>query len=91
MKLLFSAFFCTLSVIICAQTPQEPVKVEIKNLGPTINSPYPDYAPLISADGNVLVFTSRKPTLERDIQKGKEGKENVYISYYDDKNWLHLC
>jgi hypothetical protein len=90
MKLLFSAFFCTLSVIICAQTPQEPVKVEIKNLGPTINSPYPDYAPLISADGNVLVFTSRKPTLERDIQKGKEGKENVYISYYDDKNsrWL---
>lgn len=89
MKIAFTSLLCSLTILIFAQQ-QEPIKAEIKNLGSTINSPYPDYAPLISADGNVLVFTSRRPTDPKDIQKGKEGKENVYTSYYDDKNsrWL---
>lgn len=80
---------CTLSLLLCAQQ-KDSVKVEIKNLGTQVNSPFADYAPLISADGTVMVFTSRRPVIEKDITREKEGKENVYITYYDDKNsrWL---
>lgn len=69
---------------------QDSLKVEIKPLGERVNSPFADYGPLISADGTVMVFTSRKPTMEKDILKQREGRENVYITYYDDKNsrWL---
>lgn len=37
-----------------------PVEVTIENLGPRVNSKYPDYAPVISADETVLIFTSRR-------------------------------
>ncbi|MCS6789718.1 MAG: OmpA family protein [Bacteroidia bacterium] len=40
---------------------EKPVKVDIKNLGGAVNSPHPDYAPVISADESVLLFTSRRP------------------------------
>jgi len=32
-----------------------------RNLGPNVNSPQKDYAPVISADGNTLYFTSNRP------------------------------
>jgi outer membrane protein OmpA-like peptidoglycan-associated protein/Tol biopolymer transport system component len=41
---------------------KKPLKVKITNLGPVINSPYPDYVPVISADETELLFTSRRPT-----------------------------
>lgn len=80
---------CAFSLLLCAQQ-KDSLKVEIKNLGTQVNSPFADYAPLISADGTVMVFTSRRPVIEKDMMKEKEGKENVYITYYDDKNsrWL---
>ncbi|MES2592429.1 MAG: hypothetical protein V4608_11120 [Bacteroidota bacterium] len=89
MKLLSVTLFCSLSSFLFAQS-KDSVKVEIKNLGHQVNSAYADYAPLISADGNVMVYTSRRPLNDKDILKEKEGKENVYITYYDDKNsrWL---
>lgn len=89
MKLLSVTLFCLLSSFLFAQS-KDSVKVEIKNLGHQVNSAYADYAPLTSADGNVMVFTSRRPLDQKDILKEKEGKENVYITYYDDKNsrWL---
>lgn len=63
----------------------DTVKIMIVNLGKTINSPFPDYAPVISADGEELVFTSRRPSTERDIKKNKTGMESVYSSSYDSK------
>ncbi len=63
----------------------DSVKITITNLTKTINSTYPDFAPVISADGQTIVFTSRRPYTEKDIKKGKQGLENVYISYYDIK------
>jgi hypothetical protein len=89
MKIKITAFLCTLSLLIFAQQ-KDSIKVEIKNLGTQVNSAFADYAPLISADATVMVFTSRRPTVEKDIEKNKEGTENVYTTYYDDKNsrWL---
>ena len=89
MKIKITSFLCVLSFFIFAQQ-RDSIKVEIKNLGPQVNSAFSDYAPLISADATVMVFTSRRPVLEKDITKDKESTENVFTTYYDDKNsrWL---
>jgi hypothetical protein len=89
MKILFTTLFCALFLFLSAQQ-KDTIKMEIKNVGSQINSPFPDYAPLISADGNNMIFTSPRPINEKDIIKGKPGTENVYVTYYDDKNgrWL---
>ena len=66
------------------------LKMEIKNEGKQINSAFADYTPLLSADGHMMIFTSNRPLTKKEIQKGKEGLEQVYVTYYDDKNekWL---
>lgn len=38
-----------------------PMGCVITNLGDSVNSVYPDYGPVISADESVLYFTSRRP------------------------------
>ncbi len=59
-----------------------PIRVFIDNLGPAVNSKYPDYGPFISADERVLIFTST-----RDNTTG--GKvDPVDLQYYED---LYLC
>jgi outer membrane protein OmpA-like peptidoglycan-associated protein/tetratricopeptide (TPR) repeat protein len=39
----------------------KPERVWIDNLGENINSKYPDFGPVISADNRMLFFTSRRP------------------------------
>ena len=39
---------------------KNPVGVKVTNLGPEINTQYPEYCPVVSADGKVLIFTSRR-------------------------------
>lgn len=69
----------------------KPVDVEIENLGTKINSKYVDAAPSITADGQTLIFTSRRPD-ERgtniDPATG-EYYDDVYISKWNkkDKSW----
>ena len=55
-----------------------PVDVQIKNMGSAINSEYPDYSPSISLDGKTFIFTSR-----RSDTKGK-GRDNYDHGYYED-------
>ncbi|SNC75299.1 WD40-like Beta Propeller Repeat [Hymenobacter gelipurpurascens] len=38
----------------------KPSRVFIDNAGPGVNSPYPDYGPVITADESVILFTSRR-------------------------------
>jgi outer membrane protein OmpA-like peptidoglycan-associated protein len=38
-----------------------PVKATIMNLGSNINSEFADYAPTISADESIMIFTTRRP------------------------------
>jgi outer membrane protein OmpA-like peptidoglycan-associated protein len=63
----------------------DTLKISIVNVGKTVNSEFPEYAPVISADGLIMVFTSRKPVTEREYMMGKMGKENIYITYFDEK------
>ena len=42
------------------QLMRKPTRVFIDNAGAGINSPYPEYGPVISADESVMLFTSRR-------------------------------
>ncbi|MCB9224738.1 MAG: OmpA family protein [Crocinitomicaceae bacterium] len=58
-----------------------PIRVWIDNLGDSINTPYPEFSPVISADNRVLFFTARRP----DSYGGKTDQtgyhfEDIYIS-----------
>lgn len=56
---------------------EDPVTVTITNLGKVINTQYPDYCPVISADGQTLIFTSRR-------ESGTGGELTDEGGYYDD-------
>ncbi|MFK8037349.1 MAG: OmpA family protein [Crocinitomicaceae bacterium] len=53
---------------------KNPVRVWVDNLGPNVNTKYPDFGPVISADNRELYFTSRRP----DGNIGKEKDESGY-------------
>jgi outer membrane protein OmpA-like peptidoglycan-associated protein len=54
-----------------------PVNVTIENLGDSINSEYPDYSAVISADESVLIFTSNRPG-------STGGEKTIDDQYYAD-------
>lgn len=68
-----------------------PVKVEIKNLSKEINSRFDDYAPSVTADGKMLVFTSRRPSVSNAVDEQGDHKyfEDVYYSEWneEDSSW----
>ncbi|WP_460894377.1 OmpA family protein [Rufibacter soli] len=49
----------------------------VKNLGPTVNTPYSEHSPVISSDDNYLLFTSRSAA----VTGGKEAADG---EYYED-------
>ncbi|MBI2966222.1 MAG: PD40 domain-containing protein [Bacteroidetes bacterium] len=57
---------------------KKPINVKISNLGPAINSEYPDYAPSVTLDEKTIIFTSR-----RADTKGK-GRDNYDHGFYED-------
>ena len=69
------------------KSDKDSVKYIITNLGENINSPYQDFAPIISADGYTMMFTSRRPIFKNDIIDKIEGFENIYSSEYNDMTW----
>lgn len=74
--------------ITAAEMMQAPVNVTIENMGSAINSAYPDYVPLISADESVLIFTSRRPEGTCGLQDANgDYYEDLYISYKTDSGW----
>ncbi|MBY0427357.1 MAG: hypothetical protein K2Q22_17105, partial [Cytophagales bacterium] len=65
-----------------------PRNVNIKLLGEEINTPYPDYAPVITPDENILIFTSRRQgTTGKKKDRDNEFFEDVYISQRTDSIW----
>ncbi len=71
----------------------DPKPFKISNVGPVINSQYPDFSPVVSVDGNALFFTSRRIRPDSsnvgiiDMVTGLPF-ENIYVSYKDRSgNW----
>ena len=68
---------------------KKPIDVKITNLGPEVNSKYPDYHPSISADENTLLFISRRENTtgaQVDILDNHY-YEDIYISEKVAKKW----
>ncbi|TAE19162.1 MAG: hypothetical protein EAZ95_02560 [Bacteroidetes bacterium] len=66
-----------------------PVDAQIENVGKVINSHFPDYAPVISADESIMVFTSRRDDTTGDCRDDADGQpcEDIYISFQKDGVW----
>ncbi len=61
--------------------------VKIENMGPVINSEFPEYVPVVSADESVLIFTSRRDNTtggKKDPVDEERYMEDILISYKSD-------
>lgn len=63
-----------------------PLNVQISNLGDSVNSEYPDFSPVLSADERTLIYTTRRPS-STGGEKTADGQyyEDIVVSYKDDK------
>jgi outer membrane protein OmpA-like peptidoglycan-associated protein/protocatechuate 3,4-dioxygenase beta subunit len=80
--LIFSILFFSVSAF---SQKSDTATIEVQNAGPQVNSAYSDYGPVITSDGSLLIYTSRRPTSAKDIQKQKESNEQVYSAKYNSK------
>lgn len=64
---------------------QYELNVIIENVT-SLNSQYNDYSPLISADGNTLIFTSNRTDDER-VAKAGANYEDIYITQRSGNGW----
>ncbi|HET6540470.1 MAG TPA: OmpA family protein [Chryseolinea sp.] len=65
---------------------QNELNVIIENLGEGVNTPYNDYSPIISADGNTLIFTSNR-TDDPARAKANANFEDIFVSYKNANKW----
>lgn len=66
-----------------AQAVKQPVPFDPTNLGPNVNTPDYEYFPVLTADGQTLVFTRNKRR-----SAGMDFQEDFYISFLDsDGKW----
>ena len=64
-----------------------PINVKVENLGDSINSEYPDFSPVLSADERMIIYTTRRNT-STGGEKGPDGQyyEDIVVAYKDDNN-----
>ncbi|MBK9192862.1 MAG: OmpA family protein [Crocinitomicaceae bacterium] len=63
----------------------QKARVWIDNIGDEINSQYPDYAPVISTDEALMIFTTRRPDTEEMAFGGYF--EDLYVSRRENGVW----
>jgi len=70
------------------QLMKYPVSVTFQNVGKDVNSPYPDYYPLVNEDESMIVFTTRRPgpTSEREEIDGYYSSD-IYVAHAADGKW----
>lgn len=66
----------------------DSLRVFIDNLGEMVNTQYPEYAPLISADESMLIFTSKRVgSTGKKPDKLGEYDEDIYVAYKRGPLW----
>lgn len=63
-----------------------PQRVFIDNVGSGINSKYPEYGPIITADESMMFFTSMRDNCTGGFQEGMYF-EDVFMSTYSNGSW----
>lgn len=68
----------------------DSMRIEIQRLSRNVNSSFNDYAPVITADGQIMFFTSRRPLTQKELKRNNEARENIYRSLYneDGQDWM---
>jgi outer membrane protein OmpA-like peptidoglycan-associated protein len=63
----------------------EPVSITVDNLGANINSEFPEYSPVISADQRMIIYTTRRPN---NVGGKVDSRDNMYFEdiYYSVMN-----
>lgn len=71
---------------------KKPVRVWVDNLGSTINSAAPEYAPLISTDETLLILTARRESNVGGLKDDSDNLpyEDVYYSRSSGGEWSPL-
>ena len=65
-----------------------PIEVTIEHLSQSINTPWPEFAPVISADQSTLVFTSRRPSNIGELAEDGLYHEDIFIAHRKpDNTW----
>ncbi|NUM49536.1 MAG: PD40 domain-containing protein [Flavobacteriales bacterium] len=69
-----------------------PVNLKVQNLGPKINTIYPEYSPVISIDESAIYFTSRRvrpDSSNANIIDEEDGLpfEDIYVSFFEKGEW----
>jgi outer membrane protein OmpA-like peptidoglycan-associated protein len=75
---------CNSALIITKDT----LRIEVKNVGPNINSAADDYAEIFTADGKTMYFASRREFSKSSTLYG-DGKfdENIFFSTFINGTW----
>jgi hypothetical protein len=68
---------------------EKPHRSIITNLGAEVNSSYSDFVPVITADENIMYFTSRREGSSNNVKDAYGNyHEDIYVSYRKDGKWL---
>jgi tetratricopeptide (TPR) repeat protein len=72
---------------------KDTTKVVIVSLGDSINSPYPDYSPVISADESTIIFSSRRTGSTGGDEVTDEGlyMEDIICESQKERWYLVYC
>jgi len=71
---------------LAKETSAQPLNVLITNLGDSINGPFPEYSPVLSADERMIIYTTKRNTTTGSL-KTDNGYyfEDIVVSYKDDQ------
>jgi outer membrane protein OmpA-like peptidoglycan-associated protein len=65
---------------------RKPINCIIENIGQGINSSFNEYSPLVTADGNTMIFTSNRSTDDYKV-KSATNFEDIYVSHKTGDAW----
>jgi len=71
--------------VLAKEIVANPLIIKIENMGDSVNSIYPEYSPVLSADERTIIFTTRRPNSTGGIRT-PDGQyfEDIVVSYKDN-------
>ena len=64
-----------------------PIQLNIRDVGKNINSEYDDHSPLVDLSGRRMYFTSRRASGNDRLLPDDQYFENIYVAEHDGRTW----
>ncbi len=77
----------TAMCVFAAAAVKKPVNATIKNLGPNVNSKFPEYEAFLTPDESSLIFNSKRDGFGNYQDVDGSFFESALVSYEKDGNW----